>query len=101
MHFLIGIYILKDFKAAAKLKYGRTFYLEGSRFFAAAVGVFSSACVFSLVFHLGATDPEFIIVSRVLGHVFHARPKWHATKTPVIIYVYVCKYLQVYLYVYY
>ena len=51
-------------------------------FLATAVRVLSLHNVLALVLHLDATDAQFVVVARVLGHVLDARVQRHAIIVP-------------------
>ena len=60
----------------------RTFNFEEDMFLAAAIRVLGSHYIFSLVLHLGATDSQLVVTSRVLGHVFNTWVERHAIIRP-------------------
>ena len=51
-------------------------------FLATAVGVLGLHHVLALVLHLDATDAQFVVVARVLGHVLDAWVQRGAVKVP-------------------
>ena len=60
----------------------RTFYAQDGTFFFATERVDGLDDVFALVLHLGTADSQFVVVTRILGHVLETRIKQYVLEMP-------------------